>query len=111
MLIKQEEERVPVDVGRDGVARVAGTRVTLDTVLAAFDAGATAEEIVQQYPALKLADVYRIIGYYLDNRRRVEAYLKKRARRAGKVRRMNQARFDTEGIRRRLLARSRRKAV
>ena len=37
-------ERVPIQTDADGVIRVAGTRVTLDTLLAAFDAGATAEK-------------------------------------------------------------------
>ena len=41
-------ERVPIHTDADGVVRVAGTRVTLDTIVAAFDAGATAEEIAQQ---------------------------------------------------------------
>ena len=35
-------ERVPIHTDADGVVRVAGTRVTLDTIVAAFDAGATA---------------------------------------------------------------------
>ena len=38
-------ERVPIQTGVDGVVRVAGTRVTLDTLVAACDAGGTAEEI------------------------------------------------------------------
>ena len=41
-------ERVPIRTDADGVVRIAGTRVTLDTIVAAFDAGATAEEIAQQ---------------------------------------------------------------
>lgn len=45
--------------------RVRGTRVTLDTVLAAFRDGATAEEIVQQYPSISLADMYQVLGYSL----------------------------------------------
>jgi len=51
-------ERVPIHTDADGVVRVAGTRVTLDTIVAAFDAGATAEEIAQQYSSISLADVY-----------------------------------------------------
>ena len=58
-------ETVPLGTGADGVIRVAGTRVTLETVVEAFRDGATAEEIVQQYPSLFLADVYQILGYYL----------------------------------------------
>ena len=45
-------ERVPIHTDADGVVRVAGTRVTLDTIVAAFDAGATAEEILEGYPTL-----------------------------------------------------------
>lgn len=37
---------VPLDTDRDGVFRVGGTRVTLDTVVGAFTDGATPEEIV-----------------------------------------------------------------
>jgi hypothetical protein len=69
--------------------------------------GATAEEIVQQYPVLALADVYAVIGYYLRHRPEVEAYLAQRREAAERVRRENRARFDATGIRARLLARRR----
>ncbi len=52
-------ERIPIRADADGVIRVGGTRITLDTLVAAFDAGATAEEMVQQYPPVSLADVTR----------------------------------------------------
>ena len=55
--------QIPLNVSPDGVIRVGQTRVTLDTVVEAFADGATAEEIVQQYPTLKLADVYLVLGY------------------------------------------------
>jgi hypothetical protein len=56
-------EPIPLVSGPDGVMRVRGTRVTLETVLAAFAEGATAEEIAQRYPSIPLADVYQVIGY------------------------------------------------
>ena len=43
-------EPIPLEADSDGVVRVGGTRVTLGTVVAAFQEGATAEEIVFQYP-------------------------------------------------------------
>jgi uncharacterized protein (DUF433 family) len=98
---------IPIGTDADGVIRVAGTRVTLDTLVAAFNEGATAEEIVQQYPSLELGDVYAVIGYYLHNRAEVEQYLERRREEALRVRRENEARFDPEGIRDRLLARRR----
>jgi uncharacterized protein (DUF433 family) len=100
-------ERVPIQTDGDGVIRVGGTRVTLDTVVAAFDAGATAEEIVQQYPSLDLADVYSVIAYYLRHRSDVQMYVTERQRQAAQVRDENAHRFDPSGVRDRLLARRR----
>jgi uncharacterized protein (DUF433 family) len=100
-------EQVPIRTDPDGVIRVGGTRVTLDTVVAAFDAGATAEEIVQQYPSVTLADVYSVIAYYLRHQSNVRAYLAQRQRQSAEVREENERRFDRTGIRDRLLARRR----
>ena len=96
---------VPLEVDADGVARVGGTRVTLDTIVAAFHEGATAEEIVYQYPSLGLADVYAVISYYLQERSAVDAYLVLGHQRRVEVRGWNEARWDSRGIRDRLLAR------
>ncbi len=100
-----DPEPVPLVTGEDGVVRVCATRVTIDTVVAAFRKGATAEEIVQQYLALRLADVHSIIGYYLRHQAEVDAYLHDRERHTKEVRRENEARFDPSGVRDRLLAR------
>ncbi len=98
-------EPVPLAADRDGVMHVGGTRVTLDTVVAAFREGATAEEITQQYPSLQLADVYAVIGYYLRHQKEVDDYLQHRRQQAAEVRRSNEARLDPAGVRDRLLAR------
>lgn len=98
-------EAVPLQADADGVIRVGKTRVTLDTVIAAFSEGATAEEIVQQYPSLDLADVYQVIGYYLRRTSEVEAYLRQRKAQADAVKAQNESRFDPQGVRDRLLAR------
>jgi uncharacterized protein (DUF433 family) len=98
-------EAVPLKADADGVVRVGGTRVTLDTIVAAFREGATAEEIAQQYPSVSLADVYAVIGHYLRRAEKIQAYLEQRRVQAQKVRRENERRFDPQGIRERLLAR------
>ena len=100
-------ERVPIHTDPDGVVRVAATRVTLDTVVGAFDAGATAEEIAQQYSSVDLADVYSVITYYLRHKSEVCAYLQKRQQDAAAVREDNEGRFPPPGVRERLLARRR----
>jgi uncharacterized protein (DUF433 family) len=96
---------VPLVKDSDGVIRVMGSRVTLDTLVVAFADGATAEEIVQQYPSLGLPDVYAVIGYYLQNHDQVVVYLRQRQEFSAAVRRENERRFDPRGIRERLLSR------
>lgn len=96
---------VPIESTAEGVLRVSGTRVTLDTVVTAFLYGAAAEEIVLRYPSLKLADVYAVLGYYLQHQDEVDAYLQQRQQRVETVRTQNELRFPPDGIRARLLAR------
>jgi uncharacterized protein (DUF433 family) len=100
-----QTEPTPLATDPDGVVRVGGTRVTLDTLVAAFADGLTPEEIVYEYPSLPLAEVYVVLGYYLRHRAEVETYLHQRLDQAEAVRRQNEARFDPLGIRARLLAR------
>lgn len=106
-LVIEPTQPVPLAAGSDGVIRVAGTRVTLDTVAYAFEHGATAEEIVQQYPSLPLAEVYSVLGYVLSHRAEVEAYLAERAQHRATVRAEAERRFNPTGIRARLVARRR----
>jgi uncharacterized protein (DUF433 family) len=58
-----------------GTWRIAGTRVSLDSVIHSFWEGATPEEICQDFPSLSLAQVYEAIAYYLKQRDKVDAYL------------------------------------
>ena len=105
MSLSVASEPVPVQTDAHGVVRIAGTRVTLDTVVAAFNEGATPEEIILQYSSLQLADVYAVIGYYLRHRLEVEDYLRGRAEQAAVIRAENERRFDPHGVRDRLLMR------
>ena len=70
-------QTIPLRTDQDGVLRVGETRVTLRSVIHAFLQGHTAEEIVSHYPALRLADVYAIIAYYLNDKEAVKEYLAK----------------------------------
>ena len=98
-------EPVPLTTDAEGVVRVGKTRVTLDTVIGAFLDGATAEEITYQYPSLDLADAYAVIAYYLRRPSEIEAYLQQRKQHAQAIRKQNEARFDPQGVRGRLMAR------
>lgn len=105
MNITLTAEKAPLVIGEDGVVRVEGSRVTLDTVVGAFNSGASAEEIAEQYPTVSLADVYAIISYYLHRQDEVHAYLSERRQFAEGVRRENEKRSDMRGVRQRLLTR------
>ena len=96
---------VPFATDADGVVRVGRTRVTIDTLVAAFRQGASPEAIADQYPALRLADVYTALGYYLRHQEEVDAYLERRRQEAAQVRDQNEARVSPVGVRDRLLAR------
>jgi uncharacterized protein (DUF433 family) len=98
-------EPAPLEFTTDGVIRIGKTRVTLDTVITVFQQGTTAEEIAYRYPSLKLADIYATIAFYLNHQQEVEVYLQQRQQQAQEIRRMNEARFDPQGLRDRLLAR------
>ena len=104
-MISFVSEPPPLAVDGEGVIRVGATRVTLDTVFEAFNEGLSAEEIVQQYPSLRLADVYGAIAYCLNHQSSVKEYLMQRKAEAVIIRQQNEARFDMAGLRARLLAR------
>src|SRR6266850_1408835 len=58
----------PLQFDAHGVCRVANTRVTLLSLIDAFQEGDTPEEIYQEYPAVSLGDVYAVIAFYLVRR-------------------------------------------
>jgi uncharacterized protein (DUF433 family) len=60
---------------RDGFYRVAGTRVSLDSIVYAFISGQSAESIAQSFPVLTLEQVYGAITFYLAHREEVDRYL------------------------------------
>ena len=103
--LKLKPEPMPLKKDADGVIRVGGTRVTLDTLIEAFRDGATPEEMVQQYPSLELADIYAAIGYYLRHPVEVGQYLGEQDALRVEMRRENERRFPSAGIRERLLNR------
>lgn len=90
-----------------GVLRIGNTRVSLDSVIIAFNQGSAPEQIVYDYDTLSLSDVYAVISYYLQNRETVDVYLAKRVKQNEKLHEANDARFNHQGIREKLLARRR----
>ncbi len=66
-------ETDPVRCG--GQAVVAGTRIRVATILVCYRQGMGVEEITQQYPSLKPADVHDALAYAYDHMAQIEADL------------------------------------
>ncbi len=58
-----------------GRAMVAGTRIRVAIILGCYRQGMTVEEIVQQYPHLRPADVHDALAYSYDHPEEIEADL------------------------------------
>ena len=61
---------------RDEAYWIAGTRVSLDSVVYAFLEGLSPESIVDSFDTLTLEEVYGAIAFYLGHRDVIDAYLK-----------------------------------
>src|SRR6202030_1268426 len=60
-----------------GKACIAGHRVrVMDIVVLSEMRGLSADEIVQQFPGITLADVYAALAYYFDHREEIQADFK-----------------------------------
>jgi uncharacterized protein (DUF433 family) len=101
-------DAIPLAMDAQGVFRVGGTRVTLDLVISAFQRGASAEEIAQDFPSLELSDVYQVIGYYLTHSSELAEYFETRARAEADLLAANREDWQPKGLRDRLLARRKR---
>jgi uncharacterized protein (DUF433 family) len=60
---------------RNGNYYVAGTRISLDSIVHAFRRGESPETICQNFELLRLEEVYGAIAYYLANQAAIDAYL------------------------------------
>jgi uncharacterized protein (DUF433 family) len=98
-------EPVPLTADPTGTIRVGATRVTLDSVVAAYHEGFSAEEIAEQYPTLALADVHATVAYYLRHRHEVDQHLAERQVQGARLRIELEARHPSRALRERLIAR------
>ena len=66
---------------RNGGYYIAGTRISLDSVVYAFERGNSPEAIQESFPVLKRAQIYGAIAFYLDHQAEVQRYLEREERR------------------------------
>lgn len=60
---------------RDEAYWITGTRISLDSVVYAFQRGLAPESIQRAFPLLTLEEVYGAITFYLAHRKEIDAYL------------------------------------
>ena len=66
---------------RNGGYCVAGTRISLDSVVYAFNHGESPEQILEDYPLLgSIGKAEGAIAFYLDHKMEVDEYLEKNIR-------------------------------
>jgi len=77
----------PSPLARDGsgVIRIAGTRVSLESLVSAYRTGPSIENLKEAFPDLSQSDIHMSVAYYLSHRQEVEEYLAERQHQAEAV--------------------------
>lgn len=60
---------------RNGGYYVAGTRISLESVVYLFNRGQSPEAIQEDFPLLKRSQIYGVIAFYLDHQAEIDKYL------------------------------------
>ena len=60
---------------RGGGYYVAGFRVSLDSIVYAFNEGQSPEAIQENFPLLKRSQIYEAIAFYVDHQAEIDKYL------------------------------------
>jgi uncharacterized protein (DUF433 family) len=106
-MILEPTTTVPLREDAHGVIRVSGTRVTLLTFMHAWLNGSSAEEIVEQFPALRLDDVHAVLAFVLRHRDQIDAFMREETAKETATLETVRASFPDDGFRERLLTRAR----
>ena len=98
-LMKDYIEKMP-----GGGWRVAGSRVSLDSIVHAYWEGRMPEAIAADFPSLSLEQIHGAIAFYLSQRQEVDSYLSSRSKRWDALRTASEA--GHAGLLRRVRARA-----
>lgn len=73
---------LPLVHDASGVIRIGGTRVSLESFVAVYEADGSVAQLAEAFPDLTLADIHATLAYLLRHRQEIEEYLTKRRRHA-----------------------------
>ena len=65
---------------RNGGYYLAGTRISLDSVVYSFYEGQSPEAIQEDFPSLKRSQIYGAIAFYLDHQAAIDKHLEETER-------------------------------
>ncbi len=65
---------------RNGGYYIAGTRISLDSVVYSFERGNLPEAIQKEFPLLRQPQIYGAIAFYLDHQSDIRRYLEEKER-------------------------------
>jgi uncharacterized protein (DUF433 family) len=91
MIVLEPTTIVPLRHDLGGAIRVGQTRVTLETVIYAWQQGNSAEEILEQYSALNLADIHAVLAWALRNPEAIKTYMQNCAEHEAQTKRLLEA--------------------
>lgn len=80
-----------VEQTAEGGWRIAGTRVSLDSIVYAYWDGKSPEAIVDEFPTLTAEQVYGALAYYLRHQAEVDAHLSRQAEKWQDLQEMSEA--------------------
>jgi uncharacterized protein (DUF433 family) len=98
-------QNTPLILADDGTIRIKDSRVSLEVIVRQFKQGATAEQLLEDFPSLTLRDIYGAIYYYLDNTETVEDYMRQQEDSAVEMRAFLDSHLDSAALRTRIRAR------
>jgi len=75
----------------EGGWRIAGSRVSLDSIVHAYWGGQSLEAMAEDFPTLSLEQVYGAIAFYLRHRGEVDEYMAAQEERWEQLRRQSEA--------------------
>jgi uncharacterized protein (DUF433 family) len=96
---------VPLSTSDKGVVYMSGTRIPIDFVIYEYLSGATAEDIAQNYPSLRLSTIHAVLSYYLSHKTQVDAYIAEQEKIAESKYQEIAERSQQKDLRQRLLSR------
>ncbi|HVU10279.1 MAG TPA: hypothetical protein VHD90_03335 [Phototrophicaceae bacterium] len=76
MALQPENFPIPMHMDDDGTLRVRDTKVSLEEIITRYQLGYAPERTAGDFSTIKLADVYVLIAYYLNNRDEIDVYVR-----------------------------------